>query len=98
MLTLTKVELPLFKCPICSVAVTGVKVNSEETKELFNKTAKPVPIPVTCKNGHSLIVYVYVHEDKFLIRAIMPAAKAESESSTESKKPNESPDEWFTKW
>ena len=96
---MTKVELPLFKCPICGVAVTGVKINSEETRDLFNKTAKPVPISVVCKNGHPLVVYVYVHEDKFLIRAIMPAAKAESESSSpESKKPNESPDEWFTKW
>ena len=98
MLTLVKVELPLFKCPVCGVAVTGVKIDSEETKELFNKTAKPVPIPVTCKNGHALIVYVYVHEDKFLIRAIMPAAKAESETSPEPKKTNESPDEWFAKW
>jgi len=97
-LTLAKVELPLFKCPICGVAVTGVKINSEETRELFNKTAKPVPIPVTCKNEHPLIVYVYVHEDKFLIRAIMPAAKAESESATELEKINESPDEWFSKW
>jgi len=97
-LTLTKVELPLFKCPICGIAVTGVKIDSEETRELFNKTAKPVPIPVTCKNGHSLVVYVYVHEERFLIRAIMPAAKAESATSSESEKTNESPDDWFTKW
>lgn len=98
MLTLTKVELPLFKCPLCGISVSGVKIDSEETKDLFKKTAKPVPIPVTCRNGHALVVYVYVHEDKFLIRAIMPAAKAESESSNKSKKSDENPDEWFTKW
>ncbi|MGQ4915297.1 MAG: hypothetical protein ACP6IU_11235 [Candidatus Asgardarchaeia archaeon] len=68
--------LETFKCPECKVAVTDIYIDKDEIIDLYEKTSRPVPVPVACPNGHNLIVFLYINNGEIKIRTILPAAKA----------------------
>lgn len=92
--------LESFRCPECKTVLSDVYVNKEEVSELYKKTSRPVPIPVVCKNGHNLILFVYINNDKVRIRTILPAGKAIKNGKivlADDKKKDEAI-KWFTEW
>ncbi len=92
---MTEVKVPPFKCLFCDYQFINIRVELEKIKELYKKTTKPVPVPVKCPNGHSIIIFLYTQGNEVRIRSMMPAAEFEKkEADTDKKKPID----WFEEW
>lgn len=90
---MTKATVGPFSCPVCKITVEKIVVEVETIDAMYLKTAKPVPVFVTCPNGHALVAYLYTVKEgkkkKVLIRNIRPAVSTTVDAKEESLKEKE---------
>ncbi|MCD6514230.1 MAG: hypothetical protein ABGF52_07880 [Candidatus Asgardarchaeum sp.] len=86
---MTKIKVDLFTCPVCMSVIDYLEVDLEETEKVFLETGKPVPVIVTCPNGHALIVYVYINIENNKKRALIRQVKSAIAVTSSSKENTE---------